>query len=385
MERKMDSLSGAPQYFAKCLAAMEDLLVAELDELGAVNVERVRRGARFEADMEVLMRICIASRHALRVLRPVCAFEASGPDDLHAQAQTWDWSSVLTPRSSFAIDATVHSEHFTHSQFAMLRLKDAIVDHFRGVDTGARPTVDRTSPDVRIHLHISHNEVTISLDAAGEPLSRRGYRPDGAQAPLNECLAAGLLGLAGWEPGITLYDPMCGSGTFTAEAALWASGWPVNWHRRKFAFMFWRGFDEDLWWHVRDEFKARRNPVATRIYSSDRDFGAISKTRTSLSNMELDGAAELGRADFMKLEPRSEEGIVVLNPPYGERMKSDDIVEFYTAIGDRLKFHWQGFQAWVISSDLEALKHVGLRPHKRYTVFNGSLECRWAGFEVRKD
>lgn len=381
----LESISGAPRYFAKCLAAMEGLLIAELEELGALNVDRMRRGAAFEADMATLMRICMASRHALRVLRPVYAFEAATPEALYEFALGFEWGAVMSHDASFAIDATVYSEHFTHSHYATLKLKDAIVDHFRESSRGIRPSVDRERPDVRIHLHISDTVVTISLDAAGEPLSRRGYRPDGAKAPLNECLAAGLLGLAGWEPGITLYDPMCGSGTFTVEAVLWASGWPVNWHRRRFAFMHWRGFDEDEWWAVRDELRARREPVKTQIYTSDRDFGSVSRTRQALSNMEMDGAAELGRMDFFKLTPRTQEGMVVLNPPYGERLEQDDLVAFYEAIGDRLKFHWGGFSAWVISSDQEALKRVGLRPHRRHTVFNGALECRWAGFEIRQE
>jgi len=381
----LESVSGAPRYFAKCLASMEGLLVQELEDAGALNVERVRRGAQFEADMTVLIRICISSRHALRVLRPVYAFEASTPEVLYEYARGFDWGAVMSQDASFAIDATVYSEHFSHSQYAMLKLKDAIADHFRAQSHGIRPSVDRERPDVRIHLHISHAEVTISLDAAGEPLSRRGYRPEGAKAPLNECLAAGLLGLAGWSPGMTLYDPMCGSGTFTVEAVLQASGWPVNWHRRRFAFMHWRGFDEDEWWAVRDELAAAREPVETKIYTSDRDFGAVSRTRQALSNMELDGAAELGRMDFFKLSPRSEEGLLVLNPPYGERMQEDDLIAFYEAIGDRLKFHWAGFSAWIISSDQQALKRVGLRPHRRHEVFNGPLECRWAGFDIRAE
>ena len=379
----LESISGAPRYFAKCLAAMEGLLVAELEALGAANVEKVRRGANFEADMGTLMRVCIASRHALTVLRPVYAFEAATPEALYEFALGFDWGAVMAHDATFAIDATIHSEHFPHSQYALLKLKDAIADHFRTSSRGIRPSVDRERPDVRVHLHISHTEVTLSLDAAGEALSRRGYRPEGAKAPLNECLAAGLLGLAGWKPGVTLYDPMCGSGTFTTEAALWATGWPINWHRRNFAFMQWRGFDEEEWWAVRDAFRAEREPVQTTICTSDWDFGSVSRTRQSLSNMELDGAAELGRMDFFKMTPRTDEGIVVLNPPYGERLEQDDLVAFYEAIGDRLKFHWGGFSAWIISSDQEALKRVGLRPHRRHTVFNGSLECRWAGFDIR--
>lgn len=368
-----------PQYFAKTFAGFEELLVPELEELGGQDVTSGRRGVQFGADMATLMRVCIASRFALRVLRPIFEFEARTPDDIYEYALHWDWDSVMSKTNTFSIDFTVHSEVFTHSQFAMLRLKDAIVDYFRAKG-GLRPSVNRERPDVRVHLHISGRNVTVSLDAAGEALSRRGYRPSGAIAPLNEVLAAGLLAKSGWKPGIPLYDPMCGSGTFVTEAAMWADGLPVNWHRRKFAFMQWRGYDEEVFYAVRDELLAARKRVPTEIFASDKDFKAISQTRTALMNMEIDDAVELGRSDFFKLEPRTETGMLVMNPPYGERMEHAD--GFYTAIGDRLKHHWPGFKAWIITSDFEAMKHIGLRPFSRKVAFNGSLECRWLGFDL---
>jgi putative N6-adenine-specific DNA methylase len=370
-----------PKYFAKTLAGMERLLKDELIELGASDLSVLRRGIEFGADMPTLFRICLCSRFAIRVLRPVLWFEADNTDALYEEAKKWEWGSVMDPSATFAVDVTVHSEYFTHSQFATLRLKDAIVDHFRTA-SGIRPNVDRENPDVRIHLHISERQVTISLDASGRPLARRGYRSTGAKAPLSEVLAAGLLAKAGWKPGIPLYDPMCGSGTFTVEAALWADGYPIQWHRRKFAFMDWRGFDEEVWWDVRDDLKAERQLKESIIYTSDKDFGAVSQTRAALSNMELDGRAELGRSDFFKLVPRTESGIVVINPPYGERLQVEDLDAMYASIGDRLKTYWPGFTAWIISSDFEALKRVGLKHSSRETMYNGPLECRWVGFEL---
>lgn len=373
--------NGLPIYFAKTLAGMERLLKDELIELGATDLVVVRRGVEFGADMSTLVRICLCTRFAIRVLRPVLWFKADNTDALYEEATKWEWGSVMSASATFAIDVTAHSEYFTHSQFATLRLKDAIVDHFR-TSAGIRPNVDRENPDVRIHLHINQNQVTISLDASGRPLARRGYRPMGAKAPLSEVLAAGLLAKAGWTPDIPLYDPMCGSGTFTVEAALWADGYPIQWHRRKFAFMDWRGFDEDIWWDVRDDLKSERQFVESTIHTSDKDYGAVSQTRAALSNMELDGRAELGRSDFFKLIPRDDSGIVVINPPYGERMEVDDLDAMYSAIGDRLKSHWAGFSAWIISSDFDALKRVGLKHSSRETMYNGPLECRWVGFEL---
>lgn len=370
-----------PTYFAKTFAGFEELLVPELESLGAQNIVGERRGVRFGADMPTLFKVCMSSRFALRILRPVFEFDARTPDDLYEHARHWEWGTVMTKTNTFSIDFTVHSEVFTHSQFAMLRLKDAIVDHFRE-GGGLRPSVNRDRPDVRIHLHISGQHVTVSLDAAGEPLSRRGYRPTGAIAPLNEVLAAGLLAKAGWKPGIPLYDPMCGSGTFSTEAAMWSDGLPVNWHRRKFAFMQWNGYDEEVFYAVRDELLAARERIVTPIYASDKDFKAISQTRNALMNMEIDDAVELGRSDFFKLEPRSEGGMLVLNPPYGERMAVEDVNGFYQAIGDRLKHHWPGFKAWIITSDFDAMKHIGLRPFAKKVAFNGALECRWLGFDL---
>ncbi len=373
--------NGLPVYFAKTLAGMERLLKDELIELGATDLVVVRRGVEFGADMPTLFRVCLCTRFAIRVLRPVLWFEADNTDALYEEATKWEWGSVMNSTATFAIDVTSHSEYFTHSQFATLRLKDAIVDHFR-TSSGIRPNVDRENPDVRIHLHINQNQITISLDASGRPLAKRGYRPTGAKAPLSEVLAAGLLAKAGWKPGVPLYDPMCGSGTFTVEAALWADGYPIQWHRRKFAFMDWRGFDEEVWWDVRDDLKKERQLKESIIYTSDKDYGAVSQTRAALSNMELDGRAELGRSDFFKLIPRTDSGIVVINPPYGERMQVEDLDAMYASIGDRLKSHWAGFSAWIISSDFDALKRVGLKHSSRETMYNGPLECRWVGFEL---
>ena len=370
-----------PLYFVKTLAGFEGFLEKELISLGGTHVEQAKRGVEFQADMATLFRVCLCSRFALTVLRPVLTFDAQNPDALYDEAKRWDWGAIMTAQSSFAIDVTVHSAVFTHSQFAMLRLKDAVVDHFREF-SGLRPGINREEPDLRIHLHIAHTTVTISLDAAGRPLSRRGYRPAGAKAPLNEVLAAGLLAHAGWKPGIPLYDPMCGSGTFSVEAALWADGFPIQWHRRKFAFMDWRGYDEDEWWVVRDELKESREPVATKIFASDRDFAAISQTRQALSTMELDEQVQLGRSDFFRLKPETDEGIMVLNPPYGERMPLEDAPAFYGKIGDAFKSNWPGFSAWIISADVDGMKQVGLKIKRRIKCFNGAMECRWMGWDL---
>ena len=253
---------------AKTLAGLEDLVAQDMKQAGATEVSVGRRGVSCLADLKTMYHLCLHSRFVLRVLRHLTEFNAKNPDDLYRQCARFAWEDLIPVDGTFVVDATVHSEVFTHDHFAALRLKDAVVDRFRG-KTGQRPSIDRVRPDVRLHLHIAGNKVTLSVDATGAPLSHRGYRPPQAKAPLNEVLAAGLLALSGWRPGTPLIDPMCGSGTFSTEAALWASGLPVQAGRRQFAFMKWSDFDASAWREVRDESMHEVKAVDTLIWASD--------------------------------------------------------------------------------------------------------------------
>lgn len=368
---------------AKTLAGLEDLVAQDMKQAGATEVSVGRRGVSCLADLKTMYHLCLHSRFVLRVLRHLTEFNAKNPDDLYRQCARFAWEDLIPVDGTFVVDATVHSEVFTHDHFAALRLKDAVVDRFRG-KTGQRPSIDRVRPDVRLHLHIAGNKVTLSVDATGAPLSHRGYRPPQAKAPLNEVLAAGLLALSGWRPGTPLIDPMCGSGTFSTEAALWASGLPVQAGRRQFAFMKWSDFDASAWREVRDESMHEVKAVDTLIWASDNHPGAIRQTRHSLEEADVDGMVQVSQSDFFDLHPPTDSGVMVMNPPYGERLDPGDVVGMYEGIGDRLKFNWAGFEAWVISSNEEALKRVGLRPHKRISVFNGGLPCKWVGFQMYK-
>ena len=368
---------------AKTLAGLEDLVAQDMKQAGATEVSVGRRGVSCLADLKTMYHLCLHSRFVLRVLRHLTEFNAKNPDDLYRQCARFAWEDLIPVDGTFVVDATVHSEVFTHDHFAALRLKDAVVDRFRG-KTGQRPSIDRVRPDVRLHLHIAGNKVTLSVDATGAPLSHRGYRPPQAKAPLNEVLAAGLLALSGWRPGTPLIDPMCGSGTFSTEAALWASGLPVQAGRRQFAFMKWSDFDASAWREVRDESMHEVKAVDTLIWASDNHPGAIRQTRHSLEEADVDGMVQVSQSDFFNLHPPTDSGVMVMNPPYGERLDPGDVVGMYEGIGDRLKFNWAGFEAWVISSNEEALKRVGLRPHMRIPVFNGGLPCKWVGFQMYK-
>lgn len=373
------------KYHAKTLSGLEELVAEELKKHGATEIEIGRRGVDFTATAEAMYRHCMHARFTLRVLRLIHSFKAKNTDELYRMSARFSWEDIMKKDGSFVIDATVNSSDFTHDKYASLKLKDAIVDRFRAKQ-GERPSVDKVNPDARIHLHINGNDVTLSLDASGEPLSRRGYRSKYAIAPLNEVLAAGLLALSGWRPGTTLFDPMCGSGTFTAEAALWASGLPVQMNRSYFAFMDWPNFNKEAWLAVRDEAFDYNEEVPTHIYASDMSKEAISQVKYAMAQLDLpEHNVSIDMIDFFTSEPElkdGEKGMVVLNPPYGERLKPDDIDAMYVAIGDRLKFFWPGFEAWIISSNPYALKCVGLRPNQRIKVFNGPLECRWVGFEL---
>jgi putative N6-adenine-specific DNA methylase len=371
------------RYHAKTLQGLEHLVAEELKEHGAIEIDKGRRGVNFTATAEAMYRHCLHARFTLRVLRQLHQFKAKTTDELYRLSARFAWEDVIKKDGTFTIDATIFSDDFPHSQFATFRLKDAIVDRFKG-KTGERPSVNKVNPDVRIHLHISRNEVTLSIDASGEPLSKRGYRSRKAIAPLNEVLAAGLLALSGWRPGMTLYDPMCGSGTFTCEASLWASGLPVQLNRSHFSFMEWSSFNKEAWIKVREESMDYKLPVKSTIYASDISKDAISQTKYALSQLDLpDHDVSVDQIDFMTAEPEAEkDAFIVMNPPYGERMELDDIDSMYSQIGDRLKFHWPGFKAWIISSDPTALKNIGLRPNARIKVHNGPLECRWIGFDL---
>lgn len=371
------------KYHAKTLSGFEELVAEELKRHGATDIVIGRRGVDFVATSEAMYRHCMHARFTLRVLRIIHTFKAKNTDDLYRLSARFSWEDIIKQDGSFVIDATVNSKIFTHDKYASLKVKDAIVDRFRA-KKGERPSISKLNPDVRIHLHINETDVTLSLDASGEPLSKRGYRSKYAAAPLNEVLAAGLLALSGWRPGTTLYDPMCGSGTFTAEAALWASGMPVQMNRSHFAFMDWPNFNREAWMRVRDEAFEYNEEVPTYIYASDSSKEAISQTKYAMAQLDLPSHnVSIDQIDFLTSEPELDKGAyVVLNPPYGERLQAEDLDQLYVDIGDRLKFHWPGMKAWIISSNPFALKCVGLRPNQRIKVFNGQLECRWVGFEL---
>lgn len=362
----------------KTLASLEPSLESELKDLGYSGIKPGLRHVQFDGGLEELYNSCLNLRTAVRVLIPVATFKAFTPDRMYKKFVQFDWPSWMTIDQTFAIDATVHSELFRHSHYAALRVKDAIADHFRD-RFGRRPSVDVENPDVRWDVHIDKQYIRLSLNASGSSLHKRGYRLAGAKAPLSEVLAAGLLDLSGWKPGMELWNPMCGTGTIAIEAARWASGLPPHMKHRSFGFERWQGFDQDLWQKIRDRSFVKGE--GQKIYASDIDLSVTSLAKKHARAAEVEDFIDVQRADFFKSRPPAEEGIMIMNPPYGERIEIAE--DFYKRIGDKLKSDCAGWNAFIISSP-QQLKKLELRPSSKVRVFNGALECRFNRYEMYK-
>lgn len=369
------------EYIAKTMAGLESVLAEELLALGAQDVQPAKRAVQFTGDLQLMYRANFELRTALRILQPIADFTANDDKSLYHRISEIDWSAYFGLDDTFAIDAVVNSPVFRHSQYVALNTKDAIADQFRRLH-GQRPSVDTRQPNVRIHIHVFENRFNLALDSSGESLHRRGYRADALEAPLNEVLAAGLIALSGWQADCTFLDPMCGSGTILMEAALLANKIPPQWRRSTFGFTGWKNFDPELWAAVKAEAMAKRKTFHLPIMGYDRDPRAINRTTQNAKAAGLSNKISVHRTSFELLEPPPPPGIVIMNPPYDERLGVTDVEELYEMIGSRFKHAFAGYQAWLISSNMPALKKIGLRPSRKYTVFNGPLECRYLGFDL---
>ena len=365
------------QMLAKTFKGLEEVLAGELIELGANNVQIQRRAVAFTGDMRMLYTANFCLRTASRILVPIASFKAKKADDIYQQVMQVDWAQYMTPKTSFSIDATVYSDLFRHSQFITYRVKDAIVDYWME-HAGARPNVQLTNPDLYLNVHIAGDLVTLSLDSSGESLHKRGYRVANTQAPINEALAAGMLLLAGWKGQSDFYDPMCGSGTLLIEAALIARNIAPGIYRKGFAFEKWANFDADLFEDVYSD-DSREREFTHKIYGSDAGFYAM---QTAMKNVESAGLqrdieVKQIRVQELRLTEKDTDGaLVMINPPYGERLAQDkDVMNLYKDMGTALKHQFSGATAWIISSNDEALKCIGLRPAKRVRLVNGDLDC----------
>ena len=366
---------------AKTFQGLEPVLADELRALGAENIVPVKRAVTFTGDKALMYRANLHLRTALRILVPTKRFRARNEEELYRRVQDLDWSEFFGVNQTFAIDSTVNSTVFTHSKYVALKTKDAIVDQFRA-RTGERPSIDTERPDVRINLHINDQEVTISFDSSGDSLHKRGYREPGHRAPLNEVLAAGMLQLSGWDGTKPLLDPMCGSGTILMEAAMLGSGMAPGLARHYFGFMGWRNFDREMWDEIRHKADGMVDKSGLHIVGSDVSPRALDLAAQSRDRFDFTDQIRLVRKDVTLFRPDSEGGIMITNPPYGERLAKEDINGFYKAIGDQLKKEFSGWQAWMLSANFSALKFVGLRPSRKIVLFNGPLECSFRRFDL---
>lgn len=365
---------------AKTLYGLEDILAKELIELGANEVEIGRRVVSFEGDKALMYRANLCCRTALRILKPIREFKAQNADEVYEQIKRISWEEYLSPKVSFAIDAVVNSETFTHSKFVAYKVKDAIVDYF--TDRGEeRPPVRVNNPDLQLHLHISHNDCTIALDSSGESLHKRGYRVDQTEAPLNEVLAAGMILKTGWEGDCDFIDPMCGSGTLLIEAAMIARNIAPGVYRQGYAFEKWPDFDAGLFEDIYND-DSREREFTHRIIGSDISSQAIDIARENIKSAGFTKDIDLSAQPLQQYTERGEKGIVVTNPPYGERIVSRDLFGLYQAIGERMKHAFTGHTVWILSYREECFEHIGLRHEERIKLKNGALDCEFRKYEI---
>ena len=365
---------------AKTLQGLEDVLATELQQIGATDIVKERRGVSFSGTNETLYKANLHCRTAIRILKPIKTFKAKNPEEIYDEVMKVDWDKFMDVKSTFLIDSVVYSETFTHSKFVTYKVKDAIVDYFNKKCQN-RPSISLTNPDLYINIHISHNDCSISLDSSGESLHKRGYRSVQTEAPISEVLAAGLIMLSGWHGQCDFLDPMCGSGTLLIEAAMIALNIPPGVFRKEFAFEKWKDFDSELFDKIYNDDSCEK-PFAHKIYGSDISQQAIKIAEQNIKNAGFSKYISLQKASFIDLEAPTEKTIIITNPPYGERMGGRDVIDFYGEIGERLKHHYAGVEAWIISSNKEGFDKIGLKPTKKYALLNGSIECEYRKYEI---
>ena len=369
---------------AKTMVNLEEVLAEELRQLGALNVTPITRAVEFEGDMRLLYRANYCCRTALAILKPFAEFDANNDQELYDQVYKIRWEKILDVDCTFMIDSTTSGEVFTHSYYAALKTKDAIVDRFRR-NFGKRPSIDTEAPDYKFNLHIRDNHVTLLMNSSGDSLHKRGYRQGVGVAPINEVLAAGLLKLAGWQCDCNFYDPMCGSGTMLIEAAMMANNIPAQYYRQRFGFMRWKEFNLGEWKSVKNEEDRKIGALDFdfEIWGNDIDEQVIQQCEKNLEYTKLHHDVMLHIGDFADQEPPEGKTLIVTNPPYGERIKVEDLNAMYEKLGDTFKQRFgKDCDVWLITSDFEAMKHIGLHPSKKIPVQNGSLDCRFLHFEL---
>lgn len=374
--------AGHGRYFAMVNEGLEEFAGREFEGLGAGSVRPIRRGVHFEATPEAVLDILFASRLAGRLLAPLLGFDCHSSRYLYRRAMELPWENLITPRQTLAVSATLANSRAPHSQFVALRLKDAICDRMREA-TGARPSIERRTPDLRVHIHFEGDFATISVDLGDGARHRRGYRQESGEAPLPETVAAGLLEAAGWEGQCPLLDPMCGSGTLLAEAVMRAGAIPAAWALERAGARWLPGFGDEAFEAARRKWRgAAREVPEGLIRGNDLDARVLRAAGENLARIPGGEDVRLRRGDFRD-HPGLTDGLVVCNPPWGLRLGDEaGARELVQAFGDFLKNKCAGSRAWLILGDRELLKYVGLRTAQRIPVRIGALDARFAGYEL---
>ncbi len=368
------------EMIAKTFKGLEEVLANELVELGANNVKMERRAVSFTGDKALMYKANYHLRTASRILKPIKQFKAKTPEDIYNIVKEMDWEEIMDLKTTFAVDSTVYSDDFRHSQFVAYKVKDAIVDFFRE-KYNKRPSVRLDNPELRINLHIAQNKCTLSLDSSGESLHKRGYRVAQNKAPLNEALAAGMILLTGWKGNSDFYDPMCGSGTLLIEAALIALNIPPGIFKSEFAFEKWKDYDEELFKTISED-DSNEKDFKYQIYGSDISPQAITISDKNIKSAGLTKYIKLERKSIAKFESIKSKALMITNPPYGERIVTRDLFGLYEELGSLLKHKFTGNKAWVISSNRDLLYKIGLKPSQKIELLNGSLDSYYCEYEI---
>lgn len=368
---------------ARTFHGLEEVLAKEVHDLGGENINVLKRAVSFYGDKKILYKANLYLRTALNVVIPIKTFRAQNDFHLYNNVQKINWSEYMSYRDTLLVNSSVNSRNFRHSKYVIYKVKDAIIDQFQK-QKGKRPDIDLNDPTLKVHINISSDNCILSLDSSGDPLYKRGYREEEYSAPLNQVVAAGMVLLSGWKKDCNLIDPMCGSGTIPIEAAMIANNIPPGLYRKKFNFQNWKNYDNDLWEDLKAEAEAGITPFRHKIIGNDIAPRAIRVSKKHQLNARLLNKISFEVVDFGQYIPPENAGFVMINPPYGERLSTHDIDHFYENMGNTLKHKYSNYTAFILSSNMDALKKVGLRSEFRKTLMNGNLECRFIKYPLYK-
>ena len=368
------------KLIAKTFEGLETVLAREITEIGGSNINIGRRAVFYEGDLEMIYKSNYFLRTALKILKEIAYFQFKDVDQFYLRCKNIDWSKYLDVTQDFIINSVVaNSRDFRNSMFASLKAKDAIADYFRQ-KSGKRPNVNTENPDIVINIHIYKNNCTVSLDSSGESLHKRGYRVKQGDAPLNEVLAAAMILMSGWNGQTDFIDPMCGSGTLPIEAAMIAQNIPAGKFRKDYAFFNWKNFNLELFEALKNSFSKKE--YTGNIYASDVSPSNLLNAKTNARRALVFNKINFQICDFQKLEIPAKGATIIMNPPYGERLKPENLNQLYQMIGERLKHQFPGNSAWILSTSKENFNHIGLKPSQKKELYNGAIKCSFNKYEL---